>query len=160
MEEHSTRPLSPPIVGVWQSKIASYRARSKVMGERIFRTGQQEATSPSDDLGSPTVYGDNIAENASKTPTNSSQDVKVEVSQDGAYVVARAGPAETSRVDCGAGSEEDEGRRRHDLLLVSGTRRAAHITSLIPKFSCSRERLVVGPPPPLVHPRVRTFDGL
>lgn len=132
------------------------------MGERIFRTGQQEdsreAASPSDVVGFPTLYGDNIVENASKTSINSSQDVNVEVSRDGAYVVAKAGPAETSRVNCGAGLEENEGRRRHDLHLVSGIRRAAHLISLIVHRSlllcCGRERLLVGPPLALVHSRV------
>lgn len=109
------------------------------MGERIFRTGQQEdsreATSSSDTLGSPTLYGDNILGNASKTSSNPTPDVKMEVSRDEAYAVARAGPTETSGVDRGAGSEEDEGRRRHDLFVVSGTHRPAHLIPLIRRYS-------------------------
>lgn len=109
-----------------------------MVGERIFRTGQQkdprEATSSSNALGSPTLYGDDITENASKTFTNSSQGVKVEVSGVGDYAVARAIPVEVRRVNCGAGSEEDKGRRRHDLFMVSGTRRPAHPISLFRRY--------------------------
>lgn len=114
---------------VSQSKIASYRERSKVMGEQIFGkdqgTGNDGSSLSNAGTTSSPLDGENRSTGEEPDPSGCDEEL-VRNERGSVFTAGGDTPAGIGR-SVGRDSKQQQGRRRHDLSLVSASARRSRL---------------------------------